>query len=84
MQNIELAQKTLLDSKMGSFGMAWNLYYVGEGWHVAGSGVRWQEESYLVTRLRPNGTTWGQHYGTLQEAREYFDAYTAPIVAVEA
>jgi len=36
-----------------------------------------------VTRRRPNGTTWGQHYGTEQEAREYFDTYTTPVVAVE-
>jgi hypothetical protein len=84
MANVELAPRTLLDTAPGTFGMPWELWHIGAGWHVAGSGVRWQErDTYLVTRRRPNGTTWGQHYGTEREAREYFDTYTTPVVAVE-
>ena len=79
----ELAARVLLDTGTGAFGAVRELWHVERGWHVAGSGVRFQaRDSWLSTARGPGGTKWGQHFATEEEAREHFNRYTTPVVEV--
>lgn len=79
----ELAPRTLLDTASAAFAIR-ELWHIGRGWHVAGSGVRFQErESWLSAARGIGGTTWGQHFATEEAAREHFTHHTTPVVGVE-
>jgi len=78
----ELAPRTLLDTAPAAFAVR-ELWHIGRGWQVAGSGVRFQErDSWLSTARGANGTTWGQHFATEEAAREHFTRHTTPVVEV--
>ena len=71
--------QTILDTrpmKNKQFGADGKLYHRTAGYEVAGSRMRWTNEVWGAS-FEIYGTTNGQRFKTLKEARQRFEAWTS-------
>ena len=80
----ELSKRTVLATGKGAFGRLFELIHKSEGYECAGSCARLTSEAWGSLSYGRSGTTHGQWFKTLQEAKACFEQYTTPIVEVRA
>ena len=78
----ELSKRTILDTGAGAFGRLFELVHKTAGYECAGSCARLTSEAWGSISYDRSGTTHGQWFKTLDEAKARFEQFTTPIKGV--
>lgn len=80
----ELSKREVLAHGKGAFNRAFELVHKTAGYEIAGSGLRLTREAWGSLSYDRDGTSRGQWYGNLADAKARFEQFTTPIVAIDA
>lgn len=79
----ELSVRTVLAKATGAFKRPYELIHKTAGYEIAGSCLRLTGEAWGSLSYDRNGTTHGQWFKTLAEARAQFEQFTTPVIEVK-